>query len=79
MLQALVAVDMLVDVILDSREELLEIDAPQPGTPLERLLDRLSHGGEKVTIGKLQRWVREEPKKLKALLQAKLNVVSSIR
>jgi hypothetical protein len=72
MLQALVAVDMLVDVILD-------IDAAQPGTPLERLLDRLSHGGEKVTIGNLQRWVRDEPKKLKALLQAKLNVVSSIR
>jgi hypothetical protein len=79
MLQALVAVDMLVDVILDSREELLEIDTPQPGTPLARLLDRLSHGGEKVTLGNLQRWVRDDPKKLKALLQAKLNVVSSIR
>jgi hypothetical protein len=79
MLQALVAVDMLVDVILESREELEELEAAQPGTPLERLLTRLSRGGEKVTIRDLQRWVRDEPKRLKAVLQAKLNVVSLIR
>lgn len=78
MLQALVAVDMLVDVILESREELGEVEAAQPGTPLERLLGRLSRGGEKVTIIELQRLLGE-PRKLKALFQAKLDVVSLIR
>jgi hypothetical protein len=77
MLQALVAVDMLVDVILDSREELKEVEAVQPGTPLERLLARLSGGGEKMTIIELQRLLGD-PRKLKALFQAELGVVSLI-
>jgi hypothetical protein len=78
MLQALIAVDMLVDVILESREELEEVQAAQPGTPLERLLARLSRGGERVTITELQRLLGE-PSKLKALFQAKLDVVSLSR
>jgi hypothetical protein len=77
-LQALVAVEMLVDVILDSRADIEEIEAAQPGTPLERLLRQLSHRGEKVTIIELQRLLGE-PRKLKALIQAKLDVVSLIR
>jgi hypothetical protein len=75
MLQALVAVDMLIDVILESREELEEVEAAQPGTPLERLLARLSRGGERVTIFELQRLFRE-PRKLKALFQSMLARIS---
>jgi hypothetical protein len=78
MLQAIVAVDMLVDVILESREELEGVKAVQPGTPLDRLLARLSRGRGKLTIIELQRLL-SDPRKLKALLQAELNVVSLIR
>jgi hypothetical protein len=78
MLQALVAVDMLVDVVLESREELEGAEAVQPGTPLERLLSSLSRGSEKVTLIELCRLLGE-PRRLKAVIQAKLNVVFLIK
>jgi hypothetical protein len=77
-LQALVAVEMLVDVILDSRGDIEGAEAAQAGTPLARLLAQLSRGVEKMTMSELQRLVRD-PRKLKAVLQANLNVVSLIK